>query len=70
MAPVSKKNPPVVTGKRKRATISYAEIDNAFDSADDDEQELQASDENILTDDDDDDSFSTRRKVSHSTRRP
>ena len=55
-------NTPILTGKRKRAAISYAEPDDVLELESDEEQEdlsVQAQ----LTESDDDEAFGTRRKV-------
>ena len=55
-------NPSILTGKRKRATVSYAELDDLLELESDEEQEdlsVQAQ----LTESDDDETFGTRRKV-------
>lgn len=55
-------NPPILTGKRKRAAISYAEPDDLLELESDEEQEdLSAQAE--LIDSDEDETFGTRRKV-------
>lgn len=65
MAPAYSKNPPAVTGKRKRATISYAEVDDIDDFLSD-SQDVEPADKPDLSDSDDDETFSTRRKASPS----
>lgn len=65
MAVASNKNPPVVTGKRKRATISYAEVDDVDDSLSH-FQDIEPAGNPDLSDSDDDETFSTRRKASPS----
>lgn len=57
-------NPPILTGKRKRAAISYAEPDDVLGLESDEEQE-ELSVQAQLTDSDDDETFGTRRKVCH-----
>ena len=55
-------NLPILTGKRKRAAISYAEPDDLLELESDEEQEdLSAQAE--LIDSDEDETFGTRRKV-------
>lgn len=55
-------NPSILTGKRKRAAVSYAEPDDLLELESNEEQEdlsVQAQ----LTESDDDETFGTRRKV-------
>lgn len=67
MAAASVNNPPLLTGKRKRATVSYAELEDAFD-LDGYDQNVERSDDAAILDDDQDESFGTRRKVGRSNR--
>lgn len=55
-------NPPVLTGKRKRAAVSYAELDDVFELPSDEEQVEPVIPTNSI-DSDDDETFGTRRKV-------
>jgi hypothetical protein len=59
-------NPPILTGKRKRAAVSYAEPDDVLDLQSDEEQNalLAPADLTESNDDDDDHTFGARRKVS------
>lgn len=56
-------NTPILTGKRKRAAVSYTEPDDLLELQSDEEQEelpVQAQ----LTDSDDDETYGSRSKVS------
>jgi hypothetical protein len=55
-------NPPILTGKRKRAAVSYAEPDDVFEPQSDDEQVELLVPAN-MSDSDDGDTFGVRRKV-------
>lgn len=54
--------PPVLTGKRKRATVSYVEVEGEIDAMGNDE-EPKLADEIITNDSDEDEAFTTGRKV-------
>ena len=55
-------NPPILTGKRKRAAVSYAEPDDILELQSDEEpEELSIQAQSI--DSDDDETFGVRRKV-------
>lgn len=57
-------NPPILTGKRKRAAVSYAEPDDVLELQSDEElKELSIQAQS--TDSDDDETFGARRKVRH-----
>lgn len=62
-------NPPMLNGKRKRATVNYAELANE-DNIINDFDDAESADERagIGNDEDRDESFSTRRKVCPYTR--
>ena len=55
-------NPPILSGKRKRAAVSYAEPDDLLELQSDEEQE-ELSVQAQSTDSDDDETFGTRRRV-------
>ena len=55
-------NPPILTGKRKRAAVSYAEPDDAAELQSDEEQ-LELVTQPTSIDSDDDETFGARRKV-------
>lgn len=52
----------ILTGKRKRAAVSYVEPDEIAEAHTDEEQ-VESASETDLDDSDDDQTFSTRRKV-------
>lgn len=54
-------SPPILTGKRKRTTVSYIEVDEDLDDVLSDLEE--ASDEESAVETDDDGTFGSRRKV-------
>jgi hypothetical protein len=59
-------NPSILTGKRKRAAVSYAEPDDVLDLESDEEHNALLAPASLTEsdDDDDDDTFGARRKVS------
>jgi hypothetical protein len=59
--------PPVLTSKRKRATVSYAEVENIPDPLSDDEDPEPVKEVTVIDSDEDDDlDFSVGRKVCRS----
>lgn len=64
--PTAFEAPPVLTGKRKRATVSYVEVDGDIDIVSNDEDPKPVEDTTTI-ESDEDETFSTSRKVCCST---